>query len=550
VVIDAFGLLLRLLDGARRQLLISAALAVVQSALLIPVALLVKRAFDHQVPDGDTHALAISGVLVAGLVVASTGLGLATRHLVLGATKASVERLRVALIDRLHSLPSAWFDRVEHGVIKSTVLQDTERLDVVGAALVAQLIPAAIVGIGLFAALLWVAPPLAAALVVIAPLLVLVMRLPHAALLRRTRAHQAAFDLLSVRVDFAVRAATLIRTDGAEECEAAQARAEAAAVTATGRRMSWLQYAVAQGAGAVSTVGGLAVLFGGAGLVATGDLTLGALLAFYALALPLRGQLMIVLQALPQLLSGAESMRRLEDVLADDAHEPYGGDRRIAFAGRIELRDIDFGFHDAVPVLQGAHLEIEPGEVVGLAGRNGAGKTTVAKLILGLYRPWSGDVLADGVSLDVLDVRSLRRQIGFVPQHPVLFPGTIAQNIRFGDTASDLASVQAAAVQATADAVLDALPGGLDASVGDDGRLVSGGQAQRVALARALLRRPALLILDEPTTHLDAGAAKRVLHTLRSLEWRPSLLLISHDPAVLELADRVYTLAPERTTAI
>ena len=281
----------------------------------------------------------------------------------------------------------------------------------------------------------------------------------------------------------------------------------------------------------------------GGAAVARGGLSLGSLVAFYALLALLRGQVGIVLGTAPQVISGTESLDRLR-----------GDSRRAgvrALPGRAKDRllrsrgtaDVRFAYRDGEPVLRGVDLEVTAaGQHVAVVGPNGSGKSTIVALALGFYRPERGAVLADGVPYDELDVRALRRRIGVVPQDPILFPGTIADNIAYGLPGLDMARVQDAARRATADAFIAGLPRGYDTAVGDEGDLLSGGQRQRIAIARALLREPALLILDEPTSGMDRQVVGELLAALSDLPGDPAILLIAHDPAVVDAADRVYAI--------
>jgi ABC-type multidrug transport system fused ATPase/permease subunit len=246
-------------------------------------------------------------------------------------------------------------------------------------------------------------------------------------------------------------------------------------------------------------------------------------------------------------MSGRESLARLVAILDAPDREPYRGTRTPTLRHSLALRDVEFGYRDGAPVLRGFDLAVERGERVALVGPNGAGKTTVVALVLGLYRPWRGSVEADGVPYDELDVRALRRLIGFVPQRPLLLPASIADNIAYGAGTPDAGRIREAAALATADDLVERLEDGYATEVGDDGDLLSGGERQRLAIARALVREPALLILDEPTSSLDRGAIARVLANLRTLAHEPAVLVISHDPAVIEDADRVVRLGGERS---
>ena len=191
-------------------------------------------------------------------------------------------------------------------------------------------------------------------------------------------------------------------------------------------------------------------------------------------------------------------------------------------------------------------MEVEPGEFVALVGPNGAGKTTVLSLILGLYRPREGRLVADGVPYDELDIIELRRQMGVILQDPIVFPTTIRRNIAYGRPDATAEEVQEAAWWATASDWIESLPEGYETQMGDEGGLMSGGERQRVALSRRFLSKPALLVLDEPTTHLDDASIRRLLENLRALPGGPSVLAISHDAVVADEADRVYTLRDGR----
>jgi ABC-type bacteriocin/lantibiotic exporter with double-glycine peptidase domain len=161
---------------------------------------------------------------------------------------------------------------------------------------------------------------------------------------------------------------------------------------------------------------------------------------------------------------------------------------------------------------------------------------------MGFYRPHSGRVLADGVPFEELDIRHLRRQIGVALQDPVLFPGTIRENIAFGRPDATDAEVAAAAETSTAAAFIARLPSGYETRIGDEGVGLSGGQRQRVAIARAVLGAPGLLVLDEPTTYLDEDGVAELIEKLDGLPQKPTIMLVTHDPAVAAYASRVIEI--------
>lgn len=210
-------------------------------------------------------------------------------------------------------------------------------------------------------------------------------------------------------------------------------------------------------------------------------------------------------------------------------------------AGEIELANVDFRYGTGEPeVLRGVNLEVAPGEMIALVGPSGGGKTTLLKIMMGLFEPTSGQVLVDGHALASHGVRNWRRQIGSVSQDDALFAGSLAENIAFFDPEIDMARVVEAARLASIHDDIEAMPMRYDTLVGDMGSALSGGQKQRVLLARALYPDPAVLFIDEGTAHLDPAAEAIVIETIKAL---PITRIISaHRPLPVARADRVFTV--------
>jgi len=533
--------LARLLQGSHRIAWASVAVATVQAVSLVPIALLVRHAFDQSIPNGDTAEVTLIGVAALGLYLFSASLGLWARAISLRATKGSVTRLRGELLVKLYALPRSWFDRRDAAKVHGTIVQDSERIDQMANSLVAQLLPTAVVATGLVTAMLVLNPLLFGLLALVGPLLLLCSVIVGRAVRRRTHDWREEFETFDAQTLFALRSITLTKAHGADEGEIAARRGQLEALGARGYEMSLTQAAYSLLNGTIMAIGAVIVLVVGGRSVASGSMSLGDLISFFALLALLRGQTPTLLTAIPAVISGMESLGRVEELLGAADEEPYDGRRDLPFRGSLEIDSVEFSY-GGPSVLRGVTLRLDPGERLAILGPNGAGKSTLVSLILGLYRPQAGLLRADGVPYEEIDMRSLRSSIGVVMQDPIVFSGTIRENIAFGTPDLDEAAVRQAAELGTASGFVEQLPLGLDTEVGDEGVLLSGGQRQRLAIARALARRPALLILDEPTTYLDAGSAADLVENLRRLDPAPSVLLVTHDPLVAAQADRSVAL--------
>ena len=207
----------------------------------------------------------------------------------------------------------------------------------------------------------------------------------------------------------------------------------------------------------------------------------------------------------------------------------------------ICLNSIYFS-HGDTAILTNVSMRIPAGKFVAIIGSSGAGKTTIVDLIVGLFRPQSGDISIDGVSLQELNIRSWRQMIGYVPQESFIFHESVFRNIALGDKGITSKTVEESLVSAGALDFVSKLPSGMHTTMGERGSKFSGGQRQRIAIARALLHKPKLLILDEATTALDPKTEAEICETLRRLCGETTIIAISHQQAISKVADIVYTI--------
>ena len=225
------------------------------------------------------------------------------------------------------------------------------------------------------------------------------------------------------------------------------------------------------------------------------------------------------------------------------------GTRVPDFEREIRFDDVDFMYEER-PILAGASFTIPAGEVTAIVGPSGAGKTTIADLALGLVRPQRGEILVDGVPLAEIDVAAWRHKVGYVPQEMLLLHDCVRVNVTLGDPALSEKDVRDALEAAGAWDFVNQLPEGMETPLGERGARLSGGQRQRIAIARALVHRPRLLILDEATAALDPTSERGIYDTVRALRGRTTVLAISHQRGLLDVADHVYRLAEGRVEEV
>ncbi|MDB5453142.1 MAG: transporter [Caulobacteraceae bacterium] len=502
------------------------------------------RGFMAGADAADLRPLYINIVIAVALAMLAGVLAMISPRLTAQVIKPAVSQLRLRLIDSLLVWPNAKLHEIGRGRLQAMFTNDLHRIDRLGTVLLGEMAPAAVASLLLIAFLLHISPLFGAACVLVSAAVYGVARLMRRLIRPSIRGFHDSLDHLGRGSLLMLERMDLARASAAEPFERAQRQAEVERVETTGLAMHAKVSMVGELHALLNNLTLIGFLVAGAMVVRLANGAYDLLTVFLVLML-LRSQLSIIVAGMADVEQGRMALGRVETLMAEVEPERYGGTQPIRFTGAVRLADVAFGYGPE-PFLHGVQLEVAPGESLAICGANGSGKTTIVGLLLGLLRPQHGQAFADGRPYDEIDLTQLRSRIGLVPQEAQLFTGTVAENIAYGLPQATPVEIAAAARLAGAADFIVTLPLGYQTLIGEDGAFLSGGQRQRIALARALLRRPKLLILDEPTNHLDADAVAHLLATLRKLEDRPAILLISHSDEVLDLADRVLVLADGR----
>jgi subfamily B ATP-binding cassette protein MsbA len=520
--------------------------SLVSAATALPVPLLVRAVIDDALPSRDTGLLValVAGICVAWLV--SHGLMIAGSYGAAWVRENVHLAVRQDLFEHLQAQPVRYFEDRETGGLVSRLTNDVaavqgligERLFEAAGELV-YLVGGAVILVRLdwrLALVSLVTLPLVSAI------FALLRRRLHTAQLRL----QESQEDLSARLFESLAGIRVVQAFGLESREARRTREHGTALKRVQLRKQ-LVTSVAAGLGIVLTLVPVAVVvwgFGGS-RVLSGALSLGTLIAFYHYLGTFFRPMGVIFRLVAELLGAIAAADRVFEVLDQPpaVTDPAGGGvRPEQVEGRIELADVSFEHVEGQRALDEVTLSIEPGEVVGLVGPSGAGKTTLAHLLVRFADPTSGAVRLDGHDLRDLSLARLREVVGLVSQDVFLFNDTVRENLRVGSLGASDDEVARAAEAIGAAEFIERLSDGYDTVIGERGARLSGGQRQLLALGRILLRDPRVLVFDEATSALDPATEARLQDALETAMSGRTTIIIAHRWSTLRLARRIVVL--------
>jgi ABC-type multidrug transport system fused ATPase/permease subunit len=452
--------------------------------------------------------------------------------------------LRMRVYAHLQHLSLGYYDSHQTGALLSTITDDIKTIQNFASSSTLDIFTDLLTIVGMFGIMLWLEFDFALIAVALTPFLLLFVARLNRAVKRAThevRHHQS--DIVAV-VEQGLESIRVVKAFGRQKLEESRLYDVSQATVDAALKARQMKSLLSPAVTIVVALCTGFVLWRGTALVLVGTMTVGALTVFLAYLSKFFKPVQDLAKMSNTLAQTAVAMERVQTILdthamvyeRPDAREPE------TLKGAITFDHVVFGYDPAIPVLRDVNFNIGPGQMVGVVGATGGGKSTVVGLIPRFYDPGAGRVLIDGIDVREFKLGGLRSQIGFVLQDTVLFRGTVRDNIAYGRPDASEEDIIVAAKLANADEFIARMPKGYESLVGERGLTLSGGQRQRIGIARAIIRNAPILILDEPTAALDTESEKLVIDALERLMKGRTVITIAHRLSTIRDSDKILVL--------
>ena len=507
---------------------------------------LVKVAIDRHIAVGDARGLLAVAALYFGLLVLDLVLGFFQTWLTAWIGQRAMHDLREQLFDHLQRLPVPFFDRQAVGRLVTRVTSDVEVLNDLFSSGVIAVLSDLFMLVAIAVTMFFVDLRLALVTLAVVPLILVVslyFRIRMRSVYREIRMWVARMNAYLQEHVTGLDVVQLFRQERRSAFEFGALNRGHRDAQVRSILYYALFYPIVEVLGALSIA--LVIWYGG-GAILQGALTFGSLVAFIQYGEKFFAPIRDLAEKYNLLQAAMASGERLVDLLDEPLPEPATYVRRVDSlpepAGEVRFEEVWFRYNPEAWILKGVTFRIEPGSRVALVGPTGSGKTTCASLLAGFYQVTRGRILLDGVDVLEYPPEELRRRVGLVLQDPFLFSRTVGENVDLDEAAIGQGRLEAAIKAVGAERFVAALPGGLDARVGERGRTLSTGQKQLVSLARALAFDPPVLVLDEATSSVDSESEALIEDAIRTLLAGRTSLVIAHRLSTVRSADRIVVL--------
>jgi ATP-binding cassette subfamily B protein len=494
-----------------------------------------------------SHPPSFYGGLIIGAALLHGTVRVFSRTTLLHAARTIEYRIRDDLYARLLRLDQSFFAGERTGDLLSRFSNDLTNVRMLVGFGVLNIINSFVIYIAALALMIRLSPALTVFAVIPFPVMIFIVKRMSASMFRRSKKSQEELARLTASVEENVSAAPLIKAYCREDAAIASFREASGRYMASNMRVAQLRGFMIPVMAATGAMGTLIVLLVGGGKVVEGVLTLGDFVAFNGYLAMLIWPTIMLGWILNLSQRGAASMERLNWILHAEPRvaEPAEPADIAAIHGDLELRNVVFSY-GAEKVLNGISLKIDKGARLGIVGPIGSGKSTLVRLLARLYYVDNGMIFLDGIDINRIPLAQLRHAIGFVPQEGFLFSRTIAENIAYGKEGASEDEIAEAARMAGLHDEVCRFPEGYATLVGERGITLSGGQKQRTAIARALLKDPAIMILDDPLSAVDAKTEEGILANLTNYYGNRTVVIVSHRISALRDCDLIIALEDGR----
>src|SRR4029077_16557675 len=452
--------------------------------------------------------------------------------------------LRIRIYEHLHRLSLRFYDTAKTGALMSTITSDVATIQSFASSSTLSIIVDIITIVFMIGLMFWLDWDFTLIAVALMPFLVVFLFHFKKAVKEVTRTVRARQSEIVAVVQEGLGSVRAVKAFGRQDLELAHMEAASHATVEAALKARRVKSLLSPTVNIVVALCAGIVLWKGTSLIVAGTMTAGALTVYLAYLAKFFKPVKDLASMTSAIAQTTVALERIQKILSADQiireHPNAADPGRVK--GGITFENIAFGYDDETQVLRDVSFKIEPGQVVGIVGPTGSGKSTVLSLVPRFYDPSGGRILIDGLDVTTFKLEALRTQVGFVLQETVLFRGTIRENIAYGRPGASDEEIIAAAKVANADEFIARMPHGYDTVVGERGDTLSGGQRQRIGIARAVIRNSPIMILDEPTAALDTESERLVIEGLRQLMKGRTVIMIAHRLSTISDADKIVVL--------
>ena len=457
--------------------------------------------------------------------------------------RRTTAQVKSSLVRKLQRLSITFHKEIEEGKLQSKFIRDIENTETYYRSLL-NIITTAL-GIIVSATITAFTNPIVLVFfIIVVPINFLVYKLLRNKIRKSSKDFRLENEDLSAKITTSIQMMQVVKSHGLTNKESSNIDKKIVATTNAGLRLDKVNMFFGAMLWVSMQLASISCLMFCVFLAYKDIITVGEIVLFQSLFGQINTSVIQITYYLPELIKGAESVNSLSEImLANELEHDTGIMPVPAIKGKFEFKNVSYLYPRTNKItIKNFNLTVNEGETIAFVGASGSGKTTIINLIIGLISPTKGKILVDGVNLEDMPMQKYRHFISVVPQNPILFPGTIKENITYGLGHYSKADLQRVIKDAAIDEFLDILPNGINSQVGEHGDKLSGGQKQRVSIARALIRDPRILILDEATSALDNVSELHIQQAIEKASHARTTFIVAHRLSTIRNADKIVVL--------